>query len=165
MNKKLLNILTALLAACWLTACTNGNESDSAAAQKQGVDHDGDGDHDEAHDHDDDEAIALGQFDIGGVSVVAAQEHGHVEPGKEGHLVVKLSSSDKGATTVRAWIGIEDRTLSSVGKGEYSASHDDYDIHAIAPDPLPVGTKWWVEIEKPDGSRVVGSIPLLRDVK
>lgn len=58
---------------------------------------------------------------------------------------------------MRAWIGTEDRTLSYVGKGEYAASHDDYDIHAVAPDPLPPGAKWWIEIEKPDGSKGIGS--------
>jgi hypothetical protein len=107
--------------------------------------------------------VALGTHAIGGISVEAAQGHGSVEPSKEGHLVLKLPYNDNGATIVRAWIGSEDRTLSSVGKGEYAPSHDDYDIHAVAPDPLSDGTMWWVEIEKPDGTKPVGSIPLLKD--
>jgi hypothetical protein len=55
--------------------------------------------------------------------------------------------------------------MSSVGKGQYAPSHDDYDIHAIAPDPLPGDAKWWIEIVKPDGTEAVGSFPLLKDVK
>ncbi len=43
-------------------------------------------------------------------------------------------------------------------------SHDDYGIHAEAPDPLAVGTKWWVEIAKPDGKKNVGSFPCLTEV-
>lgn len=116
-------------------------------------------DHGHAHDE-----VELGKFDIQGITIEAAQGHGNVEAGKEGHLVIKLPYKDNGATTVRAWIGVEDRTQSSVGKGEYAPSHDDYDIHAIAPDPLPADAKWWVEIEKPDSSKAVGSFPLLKDI-
>lgn len=117
-------------------------------------------DHDHAHDE-----ISLGKHKIGEIEVEAAQGHGKVKAGKEGHLVIKLPFTDKGATVVRAWIGTDDRTLSTVGKGDYAASHDDYDIHAVAPKPLPKGAKWWVEIEKPDGTKAVGSIPLLKDIK
>ena len=113
------------------------------------------------HDHDHGEEVTLGTFDIGGISVDAMQAHGKVMAGKEGHLVIKLPYNDKGGTVVRVWIGLEDRTLSSVSKGEYAASHNDYDIHTVAPNPLPEGSKWWVEIEKPDGTKAIGSIPFL----
>lgn len=115
------------------------------------------------HDHDHKE-VALGKFEIDGIKVEAAQGHGKVEAGKEGHLVIKLPFNDNGATVVRAWIGTKDRTLSTVGKGKYAAAHNDYDIHAVAPKPLPRRVKWWVEIEKPDGTKAVGSIPLLKDI-
>lgn len=157
----------ALLAVCWLTACSPQSGPTPTASNDHGHEHGEGADHqheEEAHDHAHEE-IALGTYDIGGISLEAAQGHGNVDAGKEGHLVIKLSYTDKGATIVRAWLGTEDRTLSAAGKGEYAPSHDDYDIHAIAPNPLPEGCKWWVEIEKPDGSKVVGSIPLLRDVQ
>ncbi len=133
----------------------------------EGHDHgDGDGhDHaeqakDDGHGHD--EEVALGSAMIGDMKVEFAQGHGKVEAGKEGHLVVKLPYNDKGDTVVRGWIGMEDRTLSFVGKGAYAASHDDYDVHAIAPDPLPENVMWWIELAKPDGTKAVGSIkPLL----
>ena len=44
-----------------------------------------------------------------------------------------------------------------VGLGEYAASHDDYDVHAMAPAQLPVDALWWIEIEKPDGTTAIGS--------
>jgi hypothetical protein len=108
--------------------------------------------HDHAHDE-----VSLGTATIGELEVELAQGHGPVAAGRESHLVVKLPYSDQGATVVRAWIGTEDRTLSFVGKGDYAASHDDYDIHAMAPDPLPGDALWWIEIEKPDGTTIVGS--------
>jgi hypothetical protein len=91
------------------------------------------------------------------MQVELAQGHGGVAAGKEGHLVVKLPYNDQGATQVRAWIGTSDSTLSMVGLGEYAPSHDDYDIHAMAPSPLPADAKWWIQIEKPDGTMVTGS--------
>lgn len=119
-------------------------------------------DHHHPHPHEDGddhhhEEVSLGTTQVGDLEVELAQGHGAVVAGAEGHLVVKLPYSDEGATVVRAWIGTEDRTLSLVGKGDYAPSHDDYDIHADAPDPLPDGAKWWIEVQKPDGTKLVGS--------
>jgi hypothetical protein len=147
-----------MLAAAGLFASCgdSGNDTAPPPTEKDAANQE-----EEDHDHDE---VALGKFDIGGLMVEASQGHGAVEAGKEGHLVIKLPYSDQGATVVRAWIGTEDRTMSSAGKGDYAASHDDFDIHTLAPDPLPAGAKWWLEIEKPDGTKVVGSMPLLKDV-
>jgi len=116
-------------------------------------------DHDHPHPHGDDDhvEVPLGKAMLGDLEVELAQGHGAVEAGKECHLVVKLPYSDDGATVVRAWIGSEDRTASRVGKADYAPSHDDYDIHAVAPDPLPEGALWYVEVQKPDGTTLVGS--------
>lgn len=156
--KKLNLIVSVLAISGFLVGCDSGEKSghghdhgDSQAKKESG----------EGDDHDHGEEVELGTFDIGGISVEAAQAHGEVKAGEEGHLVIKLPYNDKGETVVRVWIGGEDRTLSSVGKGEYAPSHDDYDIHTMAPDPLPEGAKWWLEIEKPDGTKAVGSIPFL----
>lgn len=106
----------------------------------------------------DDHAEAeIGTVTIGDMDVELAQGHGTLAAGKESHLVVRLPETDSGETVVRAWIGTEDRTLSFVGRGEYNAANNAYDVHAVAPDPLPADAKWWIEIEKPDGTRVVGS--------
>lgn len=130
-----------------------GDEGD--AAHEEGAENEGEDQEGEDHAHDE---TSLGTTMIGEHEVELAQGHGAVAAGMEGHLVVKLPYSDNGATVVRAWIGTEDRTLSLVGKGEYASSHDDYDIHAMAPDPLPENTLWWIEIEKPDGTKIVGSM-------
>lgn len=115
-------------------------------------------DSDHAHDE-----TPLDPATIGDMTIALAQGHGPVGAGKESHLVVKLPYNDSGATVVRAWIGTEDRTRSFVGKGEYAPSHDDYDIHATAPDPLPENALWWIEIERPDGTKVLGSAAPLRE--
>lgn len=142
---------------------TDDNSHDTDDHDHAGEDHDADGhvhgeDTDQAHDdHDHGAEFPLPAAIIGDMTVELAQAHGPLRAGEEGHLVIKLPYTDNGATVVRAWIGGEDRTLSFVGRGEYAPSHDDYDIHAMAPDPLPESTMWWIEIEKPDGTKVVGS--------
>lgn len=167
MKNKTATTITALAFSAFLTGCgkddhghEHGDGQDhhhgTETSEAHGHDHsmsDGHGDHDHAHDE-----VPLGTFTAGGMEIDAAQSHGNVEAGKEGHLVIKLPHNDAGATVVRAWIGTEDRTLSTVGRGEYAGAHNDYDIHAMAPDPLPENTMWWVEIEKPDGTTATGSI-------
>ncbi len=151
--------LATLLAACTRSAPDEGTSSNpDTHVHDDGTTHTAHaGDpHPKATDHAHDE-VSLGTVEIGGMQVELAQGHGTVSAGKEGHLVVKLPYSDQGATRVRAWIGTRDSTLSMVGLGEYAASHDDYDIHAMAPAQLPVDALWWIEIEKPDGTTSIGS--------
>lgn len=160
----LVGALAMLQSGCKKSEDTAPSKPDGATASRtahvhaDGSTHDDHGDGGEAHggDHAHDE-VSLGTVTIGDMKVELAQGHGKVAAGKEGHLVVKLPYSDKGQTIVRAWIGTDDRLKSVVGKGDYAASHDDYDIHATAPKPLPANAMWWIEIEKPDGTKIVGS--------
>jgi hypothetical protein len=151
-------------ALCLLTAC-GGSETPPSTPAHGGDDH-AESHADEAAGGGEDHAHAeesLGTARIGDLEVELAQGHGGVVAGQEAHLVVKLPYTDGGATEVRAWIGTDDRTLSYVGRGEYAPSHDDYDVHATAPDPLPAAPLWWVEIAKPDGTTLVGSAKPLLD--
>jgi hypothetical protein len=159
---RMLTMTTASLAvSLGLTVSGCGNEHDH---DHEGDHSHGDGDasaHEEGEGgHEHGEEVSLGTTTIGDDRVECWQGHGGAAPGKELHLVVKLPYSDDGATTVRAWIGTEDRLASMVAKGQYAPSHGDYDLHAMAPDPLPGGARWWIEIEKPDGTSSVGSIAL-----
>ncbi len=101
--------------------------------------------------------MPLEPVSIGGMSVVLTQNHGPVNAGQEEHLIVRITENGDEITGVRAWIGSEDRTMSYVGKGEYSLLSDAYDIHTMAPDPLPENAMWWIEIEMSDGTKLVGS--------
>lgn len=164
---RLMTLACSLALAGFVVGCNQSGNSGSGDQASNGDshthadgsthdDHADDAAHEDEEDHEHDE-VSLGTVMIGEMEVELAQGHGNIAAGQEGHLVVKLPYNDNGATVVRAWIGTEDRTMSFVGKGEYAPSHDDYDIHAMAPDPLPEGAMWWIEIEKPDGTKVVGS--------
>lgn len=170
-------LLATIALLSLLTACDNSGDDGSTASNgththADGPTHADDADEtskgevteadQEGEDHAHDET-SLGRSTIGDIEVELAQGHGAIEAGMEGHLVVKLPYTDNGATIVRAWIGVEDRTLSMVGRGAYASSHDDYDIHAMAPDPLAENAMWWIEIEKPDGAKVIGSAKPIMD--
>jgi len=169
--KTLIHLILGLFLALGIAACGESSSSGSGSHEHaDGTTHDdhaGDDDHaDDAHAGEEDHAhdeTSLGTVSIDGMQVELAQGHGAVAAGQEGHLVVKLPYTDNGATVVRAWIGTSDRTLSYVGKGDYAPSHDDYDIHAMAPDPLPEGAMWWIEIERPDGTKAVGAAKPIMD--
>jgi len=142
-----------------LPACSDDHDhdhsTDSTSEESTEPDHGG-----QDHEHNEE---SLGSVTVGDMTVELAQGHGHVVPGGESQLVVKLPYTDGGSTIVRAWLGTQDRTMSYVGLGEYAASHDDYDIHVTAPDPLPSPLLWWFELESPEGDKQLGSVaPLVK---
>ena len=101
--------------------------------------------------------IPLEPVSIDGMDLILTQNHGPVNAGEEEHLIIRITENGDEIEAVRAWIGGEDRSMSYVGKGEYSLLSDAYDIHTIAPDPLPENAMWWIELEKRDGTKVVVS--------
>ena len=135
-------------------ASAPGAPSADAAAGGSGEDHD--------HAHDE---VDLGTLQLGPHAVQLAQAHGPLTAGAEAGLVVKLPYSDGGETVVRGWLGSAERTQSYIGLGAYAPSHDDYDLHALAPDPLSAEVAWWVELELPDGTRLLGSHAPLRETR
>ena len=172
--RRFLTLLAALSLIFWLGACNGAGSDDHDHDHADGTHTHADGtvhsndEHGEDDDHADHahEEVAIGTFTIGDMEIEAAQGHGAVEAGKESHLVIKLPYTDNGQTMVRAWIGVEDRNSansSRVQKAEYAASHDDYDVHVVAPAALVEGAAWWIEIEKPDGTKTVGSFRYLTE--
>ncbi len=152
------SVLAALSLVPWITCCGHDHDHSTDGAQATSGQDSAPAEEAE-HEHNE---RPLGAATVGGLTLELAQGHGNVVAGGESQLVLKLPYTDQGSTSVRAWLGTEDRTLSFVGLGEYAPSHDDYDVHVTAPDPLPPSILWWFEIEKPDGSKLLGSVaPLL----
>jgi hypothetical protein len=108
------------------------------------------------------ESIPLGSISISELTFELTQNHGIVDPGEEEHLIIKFTEGDQSTLTVRAWIGSEDKTRSYVGIGEYSADQGVFNIHTTAPDSLMPDAKWWIEVEKPNGTKDVVSVALVK---
>lgn len=155
-------VLASIIAmAISLSGCSDHGHEHDSHTHSSGESHAPSGERRATDDHDHSDAEPLGKAMIGEIEIEAWQGHGNAAAGKELHLTVKLPYSDSGASTVRVWIGTEDRFASLVERATYAPSHDDYDAHAVAPDPLPANAAWWIEITRPNGSVHLGSVPLL----
>lgn len=151
--KMTLKLLLALTTTLFFAGCGGSDHDHDHDDHDHGDEHSGGDGHSDEHA----DAKDLPDATIGAMTLKLKQA-GAIEAGKEAVLLVKLSESDKGQTIVRAWIGSDDRTLSRISKGEFVAKDTEYHLHVRAPKPLPEGAMWWIEIEKPDGTKSVGSV-------
>jgi hypothetical protein len=97
--------------------------------------------------------IPLGQTTSNGFTIVATRDAGNITPGGEAPIDVTVTGAK--VTAVRFWVGTEDAAGSVKARAdiENKAEPDRWHTHAEVPDPLPVGSKLWVEIES-DGGQV-----------
>lgn len=161
-------LATALsIAACEEPGASTGT-SGGEYGQAEGGGDDGaghDGGEGAGHDPDDGdrdghELEPLGAVAVGEMQIQAFQGDGAATPGKELRLVVRLPEDDSGTSTVRGWIGTNDRYASLVALARYSAEAGGYELRTIAPDPLPDSASWWIEVELADGTAHVGSVAM-----
>lgn len=119
------------------------------------------GDHDHDHGHDDHgPAVELEGATIGAFQVRATRS-GDVKAG--GELAVDIWATPSGeakVAAVRAWVGNEDAAGSV--KARLELEKDNHHGHVEVPDPLPEGSRLWIEIEDDKGGSAVGSVDLKR---
>jgi hypothetical protein len=109
--------------------------------------------------------IQLGTSTIGGFDVKATRDEGQIVAGKDAPIdvtVTPAAGSTAKATAVRFWIGTEDGKGSVKAKAdiENPAEPNRWHTHAEIPNPMPTGSKLWVEIEDDKGGKSVGSFDL-----
>ena len=127
---------------------TNNNEGDSAPTAGHGG-----------------KIIQLGNTTIGSFHVMATRDVGLILAGKDAPIdvtVTPMPSSTTSAIAVRFWIGTEDAVGSMKAKSEIEnpAEPNRWHTHADVPNPIPTGSKLWVEIESDTGEKVTGSFDL-----
>lgn len=155
------------LAAACLPACEKKPEApaagNTAGAGSKGHDdhaHKGGDGHDhasgDAHDHSEDHGHGpmtdLGEQPAGGF-VIKASRDGGVKAGGEATFDVGVSGGTARATAVRLWVGTQDAKGSIKARGE--SEKDGWHAHVEVPDPLPAGSKLWVEVETDGGEKLV----------
>ena len=102
--------------------------------------------------------IPIGEKTISGLKLVATMD----EPikaagGGEGAFDVVLTGGKPKA--VRFWVGTEDAKGSIKAKAEEETT-ENWHTHAEVPNPLPPGSKFWVEVEPPTGDKFTTSFEL-----
>ena len=91
--------------------------------------------------------IPIGETTQAGMKLVATQD-APVKPGGDGAFDVVITGGKPKA--VRFWVGTEDGKGSVKAKAE-EETPDNWHTHAEVPDPLPPGSKFWVEVEPQTG--------------
>lgn len=161
--------LTPLAALSTLTGCEekkpDAKTTSSAKADDHGHDHGPNGEHAAPKPGHGGKMIALGEQTIGSFTAKASRDESQIVAGKDAPIDVTVTST-AGATTnaaaVRFWIGTQDAKGSVKAKAEVEDPKDPnrWHVHAEIPNPLPAGSKLWVEIEDDQSGTSVGSFDL-----
>ena len=136
-------------------AAAHDHDHDHAAA---GQDHSAAGqDHAKPNDgHEHGTTTELGEQESGGFKVKASRD-GSVKAGVDAAIDVWVNGG-KAGNAVRFWIGTEDAKGSIKTKAEVEVDH--WHTHAEVPNPLPAGSKLWVEVDGDGGAKAVVSFDL-----
>ncbi len=100
--------------------------------------------------------MPIGETSQAGLKLVATQD-APVKPGGEGAFDVVITGSEPKA--VRFWVGTEDGQGSVKARAEEETT-DHWHTHVEVPDPLPAGSRFWVEVEPPTGEKFTASFDL-----
>jgi hypothetical protein len=159
---ELIGVPCCALALAVFAGCER-NESPAPAAKAGDHSHEGDHDHDHDHDHahadggemDKDhghgETTQMGEQKAGAYTVKVSRD-GDIKPGGDVPVDIWVDGGAKGKA-VRFWFGTEDAKGSIKAKCEVEG--DQWHTHGEVPDPLPEGSKLWIEIEGEDGTKTV----------
>jgi hypothetical protein len=98
-----------------------------------------------------------------GATAMRALHYGRIIlAGGDAPIDVWVTGGTAKVVGVRFWIGTEDAKGSIKAKAEieFPAEPNHWHTHAEIPDPMPAGSKLWVEVEDDKGGRSVASFDL-----
>ena len=161
---------TIIALAFTLTGCAEGEDQQNASTNTSTAtsgtdhDHDHDDDHDHGHGHGHHgESIPLGTVTIGGYSVRAGRDEGTITPGGDSPIDVWVEDGDlTRINAVRFWIGLESGAGSVRARAEveFADKPNQWHTHAEIPEPMPAGSRLWVELDIEGQGRMTGSFDL-----
>ncbi len=161
--------LAPLAAVSTLTGCEDkkpaAGSSTAPKADDHGHDHGPNGEHAAPKAGHGGPVIALGEQTIGSFSAKATRDQGQIVAGKDAPIdvtVTPAAGATAKAVAVRFWIGTQDAKGSVKAKAEIEDPKDPnrWHVHAEIPNPMPAGSKLWVEIEDDKGGTSLGSFDL-----
>ncbi len=161
--------LTPLAALSTLSGCEDkkpvAKTTTPAKADDHGHDHGPGGEHVAPKAGHGGAVIALGEQTIGSFAAKASRDEGQIVAGKDAPIdvtITPVSGATTKAAAVRFWIGSQDAKGSVKAKAEIEdpKNPNRWHVHAEIPNPLPAGSKLWVEIEDDKGGSSVGGFDL-----
>lgn len=158
--------LAPLTAMSTLSGCEEKKPAATTAkADDHGHDHGPNGEHAAPKPGHGGAVIALGEQTIGSFAAKATRDEGQIVAGKDAPIDVTVTPTGDATTkavAVRFWIGTQDAKGSVKAKAEIEDPKDPnrWHVHAEVPNPLPTGSKLWVEIEEASGAVSAGSFDL-----
>jgi hypothetical protein len=161
MNRSIALFVSGLLAIS-VVAC---KKQPRAAAPNQSTDSSGmpapqsKDDHSQASSGAHGATTELGTQTIGGWTVRASRD-GEIVAGKDAPIDAFLSGGTGKIAAVRFWIGAADAAGSVKARAEIEGQPNHWHTHAEVPNPIPAGSKLWVEIEIEDHTTQSGSFDL-----
>lgn len=141
-------ILTIAAIAAPLGGCDRGAEPARPATGTAAVP----GDHTHGNDGGHGATTSLGEQSAGGFTIRASRD-GVIKPGGDAPIDVWVTGGAAKVSAVRFWIGTQDAKGSVKVKAEIE--RDNWHSHAEVPNPMPAGSKLWVEVEADSGEKSV----------
>lgn len=102
--------------------------------------------------------LPIGEATVGEMKLVATMDV-PVKATGGGECAFDVVITGGKPKSVRFWIGTEDAKGSVKAKAEEETT-ENWHSHAEVPNPLPAGSKFWVEVEPPTGEKFVRSFEL-----
>lgn len=161
--------LAPLAAFSTLSGCEQkkpaAGSSAAPKADDHGHDHGPSGEHSSHKADHGGPVIALGEQTIGSFLAKATREDSQIVAGKDTPIdvtVAPVAGAAAKVVAVRLWIGTQDAKGSVKSKAEIENPQEPnrWHAHAEIPNPMPTGSKLWLEIEDDKGGTSVGSFDL-----
>lgn len=118
----------------------------------------GEGDDHEGHGP----ALELGSSAAGDWTVRASRDESAIFAGGEAPVDVWVTGGTGNVKAVRFWIGVEDAagSVKALAAIENASDPTHWHTHVEVPQPLPEGSKLWVEVESEAGVQSIASFDL-----
>ena len=99
--------------------------------------------------------IELGTGPCGTFTVKAMRDHFPIKAGCDAPIDAWVTGGSDKVSAVRFWVGTEDAKGSIKARAEIEnpLDPDHWHTHAEIPDPIPQGSKIWIEVEAKGGAK------------
>jgi hypothetical protein len=113
-------------------------------------------------DHHEGPSTELGSATVGGWTVRATREETAITAGGSAPVDFWITGGTGKVTAARCWIGVADAagSVKALAEVEDASDQTHRHTHVEVPNPIPAGSKLWLEVEDDSGAKNVASFDL-----